>query len=55
MIDKNEDDARAAEEVMAPNQQACTTEDDENFRCSITTDNGSNVIYSNLPGQFPIE
>ena len=40
---------------MAPDNQACTAEDNEMFCYSITTDNDGNVIYSNLAGQFPIE
>ena len=53
--DENEDDARAAEEDMAPDEQACTAEDDEMFCYSVITDNDGNVIYSDLAGQFPIE
>ena len=40
---------------MAPDEQACTAEDDEMFCYSVTTDNDGNVIYSDLAGQFPIE
>ena len=53
--DENEDDARAAEEDMAPSGQSCTAEDDEMFCYSITTENNGNVIYSDLAGRFPIE
>ena len=53
-IDENED-ARAAEEDMAPDEQTCTAEDDEMFCYSITIDNDGNVIYSDLAGRFPIE
>ena len=40
---------------MAPDEQACTAEDDEMFCYSVTTDNDGNVIYSDLVGRFPIE
>ena len=48
-------DARAQVDDMAPTEQLCTAIDDEIFCYSITTDNVGNVIYSDLPGQFPIE
>ena len=40
---------------MAPDNQACTAEDNEMFCYSITTDNNSNIIYNKLAGRFPIE
>ena len=40
---------------MAPDKPACTSEDNEIFYYSISTDNDGNVIYSNLAGRFPIE
>ena len=52
--DENEDDARAAEEDMVPDEQVCTAEDDESFCYTVTTDNDGNVIYSDLAGRFPI-
>ena len=54
-IDENEDDARATEEAMVLDKQACTAEDDEIFCYSITTDNDGNIIYSDLVGPFSIE
>ncbi len=33
----------------------CTAINDEMICYSITTENNSNIVYSNLPGRFPIE
>ena len=54
-IQQEIEDARAQVDDMAPEQQVCTAIDDEMFCFSITTNYDNNVIYSDLPGRFPIE
>ena len=48
-------DARAQVDDMAPREQVCSAIDDEMFCFSVTTEYEGNVIYSDLPGRFPIE
>ena len=48
-------DARAQVDDMAPMEQVCSAIDDEMFCFSVTTEYEGNVIYSDLPGRFPIE
>ena len=52
---KDTKDACAQVDDMAPTKKMCTAIDDEMFCYSITTENDSNVIYSNLPGRFPVQ
>ena len=49
------EDARAKVDEMAPTEQICTAIDNENFCYAVTTSNDGNVVYSDLPGRFPIE
>ena len=48
-------DAREELHDMEPAEQVLSAIDDELFCYSITTDNDGNVVYSDLPGRFPIE
>ena len=48
-------DAREALPDMEPTEEALSAIDDEILCYSITTDNDGNVVYSDLPGRFPIE
>ena len=48
-------DAQAQVDDMAPQKLLCMAIDNKMFFFSATTDNNGNVVYSDLPGCFPIK
>ena len=52
---EQQNDPRSNEADMSPPHEICMAIDDEMFCFSVTTENDGNVIYSDLPGRFPIE
>jgi len=47
-------DARENVDDMDPTEQVCPALEDQMFCYAMLTDQNENIIYSDLPGQFPV-